>query len=72
MKMNGWINTELAAVNMAQVCRIQFFSSGNTDLVTELRLHCADGEAVRVMPGDPGFDDLVSLLADQGIEVAKA
>lgn len=70
--MNGWINTEREVVNLTQVCRIEFEYSDDSDLVRAMHLHCADGHSVRLFCDDPGWDEVVAMLAEQGIEVASA
>jgi hypothetical protein len=69
--MSDWINTEREAVNMAQVCRIEFEYHENSDIAKGMRLHCADGESVRVFNGDPGWDEIAAMLAEHGIVLAE-
>jgi hypothetical protein len=66
-----WIRTPYCAVNLAQVCRIEYRRSDvSREEINGFDLYLVDGTAVALERGDNGFERLVAELREQGVEVA--
>ena len=63
-----WINTPTAAINMAQVCKIEFRYTDitNSDEVNGFDLYFADGNTLTVRADDCGFADINDVLEEDG------
>ena len=66
-----WIATPYCAVNLAQVCRIEYRRGDmSRKEINGFDLYLTDGTAVTLERGDSGFDRVIAELHQQGIEVA--
>jgi hypothetical protein len=66
-----WIPTPYSAVNLAQVCRIEYRRSDvSRDEICGFDLCMADGTVITLYYGDAGFDQVAKELSEQGIELA--
>lgn len=69
--MPRWIALANCAVNLAQVCRIEWRRSDMSRAeVNGFDLFLVDGTAVTLEQGENGFEQVVAELRKQGIEVA--
>ena len=68
-----WIATPYCAVNLAQVCRVEYRRSDVSRAeINGFDLYLVDGTAVTLDRGDNGFERVVAELCEQGIELELA
>jgi hypothetical protein len=66
-----WIATPYCAVNLAQVCRIEYRRSDvSREEINGFDLCLADGTVITLYWGDAGFEQVVQELGEAGIGVA--
>src|SRR5262245_19535167 len=66
-----WIATPYCAVNLSQVCRIEYHRSDiSRQEINGLDLWLVDRTTVTLEQGENGFEQVVAELRKQGIEVA--
>jgi hypothetical protein len=66
-----WIQTPYCAVNLAQVCRIEYHRADVSRAeVCGFDLHMADGIVITLDHGDAGFENVAAELSEQGIVLA--
>ena len=66
-----WIATPYCAVNLSQVCRIEYHRSDiSRQEINGLDLWFVDRTTVTLGQGENGFEQVVAELRKQGIEVA--
>ena len=65
-----WIHTGHSAVNLAQVCRIEYRRNDvSCKEICGFDLYLVDGTAVTLYWGDAGFEQVAEELREQGIEL---
>jgi hypothetical protein len=65
-----WIQTPDCAVNLAQVCRIEYRRSDvSREEINGFDLYLTDGTAVTLERGDGAFERVMAELKEQGIAV---
>ena len=65
-----WIHIGHSAVNLAQVCRIEYRRNDvSCKEICGFDLYLVDGTAVTLYWGDAGFEQVAEELREQGIEL---
>jgi hypothetical protein len=66
-----WISTPYCAVNMTQVCRIEYHRIDvSREEVCGFDLHMVDGTVITLDHGDAGFEKVAGELREQGVVLA--
>jgi hypothetical protein len=66
-----WTPTPYSAVNLTQVCRIEYRRTDvSRDEVSGFDLCMADGTVITLYYGDAGFEKVAGELSEQSIELA--
>jgi hypothetical protein len=66
-----WIPTPYSAVNLTQVCRIEYRRTDvSRDEICGFDLCMVDGTVITLYHGDAGFDQVAGELGEQGVVLA--
>jgi hypothetical protein len=66
-----WIRTPYSAVNLTQVCRIEYRRTDvSRDEVCGFDLYMVDGTVITLYHGDAGFENVAGELSEQDIVLA--